>query len=342
MSDYTKTQTLLRSLCTCAGVSGEEKPAADAALELLSKYMPAHIDALGNVIGEREGKGPHILLDAHLDRVGLIVTAVDSQGFLKVSKCGGSDARVLAASDVTVWSRRPLFGVITSTPPHLASKDDSIKAKDFDAIAIDIGLDAEAAREIVTPGDRVTVNGSFLSLANNRVASPCLDDRAGVAAVLRCLDLLADCDCRLTVMFSTQEETGTGAAGSGAFDSNADEAICVDVSFACAPNIDKVRYPDLGSGTMIGIAPSLDSDISNKLSALADSRGISCSVEVMGGRTGTNCDEIQTSRGGIKTALLSIPLRNMHTAVEVISLADVESTAQLMAAYISERSNADA
>lgn len=342
MSDYSKLLTVLRSLCGCAGVSGEEAPAADAALELLREYMPAHVDALGNVIGEREGKGPHILLDAHLDRVGLIVTAVDSQGFLRIAKCGGSDARVLAAADVTVWGKKQLFGVITSTPPHLASKDDSSKAKDFDAVAVDIGIDADSAREIVSPGDRVTVNGSFLCLANDRVSSPCLDDRAGVAAILRCLDLLGDCDCRLTVMFSAQEETGTGAAGAGAYESNADEAICVDVSFACAPGVDKCKHPDLGSGTMIGIAPSLDRGIFDKLTALADLKCINRSIEVMGGRTGTNSDDIQTSRGGIKTALLSIPLRNMHTAVEVISLADVEATAQLMAAYISERSRSDA
>ena len=148
--------------------------------------------------------------------------------------------------------------------------------------------------------------------------------------------------CKLSVMFSVQEETGGSGAQTGAFSACADEAIAVDVSFATAPGINGEKYASLGGGTMIGYAPSLDYEMSRKLSAIAENKNIPNQAEVMGGKTGTNCDEIQISGKGVKTALLSIPLRNMHTAVEVCDLEDIENTAKLMAEYIIGRSGSNA
>lgn len=339
MEDYCEIKKILTALCASPGVSGCEASAADAAGKLLGEFMPVHTDALGSVIGTLDGSKTHILLDAHLDQIGLIVTAVEDNGFLKVTKCGGADARVLAASEVTVWGSEPLFGVVTSTPPHLVSKGDDKKAVKIEDILIDTGLATDAARKKIPLGSRVTFNGEFRELLNNNVCSASLDDRAGVAAVLRCLQLLKGTDhgCKLTVMFSVQEETGGSGAQAGGYSANADEAIATDVSFALAPEHKKEKCAALGGGTMIGVAPTLDEGMSKVLKRLAEDKKIPCQLEVMGGRTGTNCDEIQVSRGGIKTALLSIPLRNMHTACEIVSLEDVESTARLMAAYVTER-----
>ena len=126
-------------------------------------------------------------------------------------------------------------------------------------------------------------------------------------------------------------------AKAGAFTADADEAIAVDVSFASAPNVSSEKYAKLGGGAMIGYGPSLDFAMSKKLASVAEKNGIDNQPEVMGGRTGTNCDEIQVAGKGIRTALISVPLRNMHTAAEVCDLADIESTAKLIAAYITER-----
>ena len=120
MNNFAEISAMLEALCNAKGVSGAENEAAIIASEMLSKYMPVSTDALGSVRGRKEGKGPFILLDAHLDQIGLIVTAIDEDGFIKFAKCGGADRRVLAAAEVAVHGKEDIFGVITSTPPHLA------------------------------------------------------------------------------------------------------------------------------------------------------------------------------------------------------------------------------
>ena len=337
-----KLQELLFTLCRAKGVSGREESAAKVAADLLCEYMPVKTDALGSVVGTKGDGNVHIMLDAHIDEIGLVVTAVENS-FLKVARCGGSDARVLAAAEVTVWGKQPLFGVVTSTPPHLAGDGDSKKAKKIDEIAIDIGMLQEKAAELVSLGDRVTFNGPQRTLING-VASPTVDDRAGVAVILRALEIIKDValNVKLSVVFSVQEETGGSCAVAASFGINADEAIAVDVSFANAPSIKKEKSGVMGKGVMIGIAPSLDYAMSGKLRELAQSKGIAHQLEVMGGRTGTNGDDIQVGAGGCKTALLSVPIRNMHTAVETVRIEDIEAAAQLMAAYIIERSGENA
>ena len=340
MNNHAGISAMLEALCSAKGVSGAENTAAKTASEMLGRFMSVSIDALGSVMGRKEGKGPHILLDAHIDQIGLVVTAIDEDGFLKFSKCGGADRRVLSAAEVTVHGKKDVFGVVTSTPPHLAKPEDATKALPFEEMAIDIGLPKEEAEKIVSLGDRVTFNGGYLQLLGNRVSSPSVDDRAGVVSILRCLEILEEkgVDCNLTVVFSAQEETGGSGAQAASFAAQADEAIAVDVSFASAPSVSSEKYASLGKGTMIGIAPALDYKISKTLEAIAKRESIPFQYEVMGGRTGTNCDEIQVSGKGVRTALLSVPLRNMHTACEVCDLEDIESTAKLMAEYIAERS----
>lgn len=336
---------VLFSLCAADGTPGNEDDIASKVSALLSEYMPCSTDALGNVVGVTDGKAPRILLDAHMDRIGLVVTAVDDKGFVKVSKCGGTDVRTLSAAEVTVHGREDILGVVTSVPPHLSDKSEENKAADFADLCIDIGMSAENARKLVSPGDRITVNGTQAVLLGGKVLSPCLDDRAGAAAVLRALDIIKESGkpvCALTVLFSAQEETGGSGAKAAAFASGADEAIAVDVGFAQAPGIPKEKAGELGKGTMVGFSPFLDRGMSLKLTELAERNGIAWQYDVMGGSTGTNGDDIQTSASGKKTALLSVPQRNMHTPVEIVSLDDIEATAELIAAYILERSGENA
>lgn len=342
MSKNDELKSLVLDLAGANGTSGDETEIASLALKKLEKYMPAHIDALGSVCGTAEGEGTHILLEAHIDRIGLAVTAVDDSGFIKVARVGGMDARVLAAEQVTVWADEPLFGVVISTPPHLSAGDDRKKAKAFDELAIDVGLSADEVRKKVRPGMRVTVNSTPKELLNSRVSCAALDDRAGVAAVLRCLELLENKNhgCRISVLFSVQEENSGGGAAAGGFTVSPDEAISVDVSFAMAPGLKKEKCGELGKGVMIGFSPVLDYSMSRNFVRLAQENGIAYSTEIMSGNTGTNADDIQRSGRGVKTGLLSIPQRNMHTAVEIVDINDIESVAELMAAYIIERGRA--
>lgn len=329
---------IITALTEGEGVSGNEQT-LDKASELLSAYMQVYRDNLGSVIGTLgEGK-THIMLDAHLDRIGLIVTAVEDSGFLRVDKCGGCDARVLSAATVTIWGKKPIFGVITSTPPHLSKAEDSSKAPTFDNIFVDTGLDGKALKKIVSVGDRITIDAPVISLTDSIITGSALDDRAGVAALLRVADILSEAkpDVKVSFMFSVQEETTEAGAKAGAFAISPDEAIAVDVSFGNAPGISDSKCGRIGNGGMICISPSLSNEMTSQLMSIADKKGINYQTEVCPSSTGTNADVISVSKSGIKTGLVSIPLRNMHTQAELASVEDIESVAQIIASYIIEK-----
>ncbi len=331
----TELKNMILSLAQANGTPGVENDIAQRIISFLPQGMSAEIDKTGNVIASYDGNGKTFLLDAHQDRVGLVVTGIADGGFLRVAKCGGIDARVLAAQDVTVWGKKPLYGVITSTPPHLLGADDAGKAKDFDDMLVDIGLSREEAEKFVSPGDRITLKVPASELLNGRVSCAALDDRAGCAAIIRAAEIItkAKSSPSLKLLFSCQEETGGTGAVNGSFNIDADECICVDVSFADAPDMPSEKCGKLDEGPMIGFSPVLSYEISKKLEAVAKEKEIPCQLELMSDATGTNADHIALSRGGIKTGLVSIPLRNMHTGVEIVSVADVEASAQLIAEY---------
>lgn len=321
-----------------AGVSGACHTLTKAK-ELLNEYAQVRTDALGSIIGTvGEGK-THIMLDAHLDRIGLIVKAIDETGFLRVDKCGGCDTRVLAAAEVTVWGTEPVYGVITSTPPHLSKPEDASKAPSFDSIFVDTGLSYEKVRNLVSVGDRITIDAPLRSLAGSRITGAALDDRIGMAALIRVLDIIKEKQpkVKVSVLFSVQEETTEAGGKTGAFGVSPDEAIAVDVSFGTAPGVSEQEAGKLGEGGMICISPSISYDMSQELIAVASENGIKYQTEICPSQTGTNADVISVSKSGIKTGLVSIPLRNMHTQAEVADLEDIESVAQIIAAYIMKK-----
>lgn len=332
------TTEVLNSLCSQAGVSGGEFPASKCALQLLKNYTEnAKIDDFGNVIGylgEDESK-PLILLDAHIDQIGFTVTYICDDGFLKVGKCGGIDVRTLLAQTVTIHGKETLKGVISTLPPHVAKEKD--KAAKLEDIVIDTGLSGERAKELISQGDFVTVDGRFSVLAGNRVCSPATDDRAGVVSLLYALEILKEdkeLPFRVAVQFAAQEEVGGRGARIAAFNIDPDYAIAVDVSFAQSKGVDPSKCGKLGKGPMIGIAASLDRKISAGLIETAKSAEIPYQTEVMGGDSGTDADDISVSRGGVRTGLVSVPQRYMHTPCEVLDIADIENTGRLIAEFI--------
>jgi len=335
-------EDILFELCRAQGVAGREGAAAQVAARLLARHCEdVHIDALSSVIGTRPGEGPSLLLDAHLDQIGMAVTAVEEGGFLRVTPCGGMDLRILAGQEVTVHGKEDLFGVVPATPPHLSKGED--KAPEWKDVLIDTGLAKETLELLVPVGSRVSLHAPPARLLGQRVTAPALDNRAGVAAILRCLELLeGESTCPLTAVFSVQEETfGQAGAKTAGFASGVDAAIVVDVSFAQAPGLSPQEAPGkLSGGVMIGLSPALDEGMGEALCCLAEDKNIPHTMEVMGGRTGTNADSLHAVAAGIPCALLSIPLRNMHTSAEIVDRRDIEAAAQLMAAYIRERSAA--
>ncbi len=329
-------KNMIITLSQANGTPGLEEDITEKIFDFLPAGMTAQRDKNNNLIASFNGKGKTYLLDAHADRIGLIVTAVTDGGFLRVARCGGMDARVLAAQDVTVWGKTPVYGVITSTPPHLQSADDAGKAKDFDDILVDTGLSMQEAEKLISAGDRITVRSPACELLGERISCPALDDRAGCAVIIRAAEIITKAENapNLKLLFSAQEETGGTGAVTGSFNIDADECISVDVSFADAPDMPSKKCGKLDKGPMIGFSPVLSYEISRRLEAVAKEKEIPYQLELMSDSTGTNADHIALSRGGIKTGLVSIPLRNMHTAVEVVSVNDVENCAQLIAQYI--------
>lgn len=323
-------------LANATGTSGCESEAAKVAAELLSEYMPCQTDRLGNVCGTVDNGDVHILLDAHLDQIGLVVRGIDDKGFILIDKIGGIDLRVLTGAEVIVHGKEDLFGVICSVPPHLQNKDDGKDALDLKTMAVDVGFLKEKTESLVSIGDRITMRSFNHKLLNSNIASSAFDDRSSIAAILRALELTKNKlnNIKLTVLFSSQEETGGSGAKVGAFSAMPDYSIVVDVGFGDDPYTDKMQTISLGKGPSIGISPTLDRDLTLKLVEIAKNKSIPYQHDVMGGRTGTNADSINTTGCGVKTALLSIPLRYMHTANEIINLDDIEKTAELIAEFL--------
>ena len=329
--------TLLRRLCALSCVSGDESADGQTLTELLTPLGSVETMPNGTVlcrIPPKRQNLPVVLLTAHLDRVGMMAVRVSEKGFLRASGVGGVDRRSLAGARVTVHTKTgPLPGVVCCVPPHLASGDKALP--DSSDLAVDLGLSCERARELVGYGDRITFDGPFTELLGGRICAPALDDRAGCAAVLRAAELLRSCEkAEIVVALTAQEEVGSAGAATAAAYVRPDFCFAVDVTFASTPDSNPNEVLTLGGGPAIGFAPALDRRLSELLHKKAKALGMPCQAEVMAGKTGTDADAAAVSGCGVRTALVSIPERYMHTAGEVVSLSDCENTARLLAETI--------
>lgn len=330
---------VLNQLCGQYGPSGFEEPAAQTAARMLTPLMDeVSTDTLGNVIGLRRCGKPgakKLLLDAHLDEVGLIVTSIED-GFLHFRSLGGVDPRVLVDREVTVLTEPPIFGVVSCLPPHVQKSGDSDKALPMNQLSIDIGMCQETAEKTVPIGTPIVYRQNCQPLGENEFWGKSLDDRSCFVTLLRTAELLKDkeLDVDLYILGSACEEVGGWGAGTAAFSVAPDWCVAVDVTFGRDPSVSADKAPcKLHEGPAIGMGPVIPRWMSGRLVEKAKSAEIPYQLEIMSGGTGTNGDDFQTAREGIATAVLSLPLKYMHTPIEVIGLDDVEHTARLLAAF---------
>lgn len=331
------TEQLCYTLAEISGTPGDEHKVAEFVRQKLEEYnFTTYIDPLGNVIGNNNGSGKKILLAAHTDQVGLVVRGIDNKGFLLFDKIGGIDLRVLTGSEVIVHGKEELFGVICSTPPHLLTEEEKKSGIDISKLAIDVGYNREQIKSLVSPGDRVTLKNIQLKLLNGNISSAAFDDRACIAVILAALEKVKDKikSVNLSVLFSVQEEVGLVGAKTGAFSVMPDQAIVLDVGFGDDPYTDKSLTISMNKGPSIGISPVLDKGLCSELTQICKNTAIPYQHDVMNGRTGTDADSISINGCGVKTALISLPLRYMHTANEIINIADIESTAKLLSEFL--------
>lgn len=308
--------------------------ARDIAYTMLSKYCECKKSDTLNVFGYLKGESDYtVMLDAHIDQIAFIVTNIDDNGFLTVSNVGGIDLRQLPSRRVIIHGRQKVTGVFVSTPPHLGGKDTDYS--DITAIKIDTAL-GNNAKDIISVGDIVTFATEPISLLGDRVSGKSFDDRAGCAVLIETAKRLSKEKLPVNVAFllSDKEEIGQGGAKTGAFRLTPDEAVILDVSFGDAPGIAPEKTGELTKGAMIGISPLLDKAMSDKLMSVASSKNLPYQTEVMSGNSGTNADVIAVTKEGVKTATVSIPLRNMHTDCEILSVRDLENTVELLCEYI--------
>ncbi|NLY45256.1 MAG: M42 family metallopeptidase [Tissierella sp.] len=337
---------LLKLLSNHNGISGFESTLNEIIIPYFEKYADkVTIDKLGNIIalkkGSSSGESPKIMIAAHMDEIGLMVNDIEENGFLRFTSVGGIDPRTILGQEVIVHGKEDLFGVIGAKPPHLQDANEQNKAIKMKDMTIDIGLDCAKVKELVKIGDSITINRSLIELKNNRVAGKALDDRAGVVAMFECLKELSNLNHEADIYFvaTVQEEVSMAGAITSTYRINPDIGIAVDVGFGTTPELDKADSLDLGKGPGITLGGNIHPGLRKKLVSTANEYNIPHQMEITVGPTGTDARAIQITREGIPALVLSIPLRYMHTSVELIDVVDIKHTGKLLAFFIKEISN---
>lgn len=323
----------LERLCTCTAPSGFEGPAAAVAAELLRPLVDeVSIDRMGNVLGVRRSKtpgAPKLLLDAHLDEIGLIVTGVED-GFLRFRSIGGVDPRMLPGRELVVLIDPPLRGLVACP-----AGGDENKSVPLNELYVDVGLSQEEAERAVPVGTPMVYRAGCFPLGEDQMCGKSMDDRACFVTLLRAAELLHDkeLDVELHIMGSTREEVSGAGAVVGTWAVAPDFCVAVDVTHGKTPDGPADKTFELGGGPAIGVGPNMTRWMTERMIDKAREHSIPYQLEIMSGHTGTNGWEMQISREGVATSVLSLPLKYMHTPVETLSLADMEGVAQLLAAF---------
>ncbi len=337
-----ETPSLLDALLRAPGPSGYEGPAAAVWREAAS-FAELSSDGIGSSIARigDEGATPLLAVVGHIDEIGLVITHVDEKGFAYFAPIGGWDPQILVGQRVQVQGRDgPVEGVVGRKPVHLLKDEQRKKVVEMSELHIDIGAeDGDTAAELIRVGDPAVVDAAPVRLAGSRLVSRSMDNRLGafvaLEALRRCHER-SSLNGSFAAVAAVQEEIGLFGARTSAFALRPDIAVAVDVTHATdAPGIDEKEtgsHP-LGSGPVIGRGSTLSPRVFELLVSAAEDAGIEHTIEASGRGTHTDADAIQISRTGIPTGTVSIPLRYMHSPVELVDLDDLEAAVELIAAF---------
>ncbi|MCD8099592.1 MAG: M42 family metallopeptidase [Oscillospiraceae bacterium] len=332
MENITELIMLLSSL---SGPSGHENEVREAITERARQYADeVKTDAMGNLFAVkrcgREG-APRVMLCAHMDEIGFIVTGYE-KGCLRFERVGGVDARMLPAREIKLLTAPPVYGVVGVMPPHALSKEEQDKTIAADKLFIDVGMDEETVQKRVPLGTYGVYAEKPAALADGMLSGKALDNRSCCAVLLKVLEsAAAEPICAdLCFAFSVQEEVGLRGAVTAAYGAAPDYAIVTDVTFADQPDAPKSKTFKLGGGAALGVAPSLNRRLGAAIRAVAEKNNIPYQTEVMSGSLGTDAWPIQVSREGVATAMVSLPIRYMHTPIETLLVQDAENCVSLI------------
>ena len=335
-----ETPALLDRLLRTAAPSGYEEPAAAVWREAAS-FAELSSDGLGSSIARVGDAAPLLAVVGHIDEIGLLVTHIDEKGFLWFAPIGGWDPQILVGQRVELRGRDGAVpGVVGRKPIHLLDPDQRKKVVELKGLHIDIGAaDRDEAAELVRVGDPVVIATEPVRAMGDRLVSRSMDNRLGAYVALEALRRCHErggLEGSFAAVAAVQEEIGLFGARTAAFEVRPDVAIAVDVTHATdAPGVDEkeIGSHPLGSGPAIGRGSTLSPKIFELLIEAAEEAGVEHTISASGRGTSTDADVLQISRSGIPTGLVSIPLRYMHSPVEMVDLADVEATIELIAAF---------
>ena len=332
----------LKELSALPGLSGYEKPVREAIRAAWAPLVSeTHVDQLGSFWATRSGSGkaprPKIMLAAHMDAIGLMVTQIVGD-FLRVTSIGGLDARVLPGQLVCVHGKADLSGVLVAPPAFLLPKGAGDGVVPLAEILVDTGLPGDELARQVRVGDVISFAAPPCDLQNGLLCAKSLDNRAAVATLTLCLEQLQSRThvWDVVAVATTQEELGTLGARTSAFSIAPDLAIAVDVTHGSGPAVRDMpdRTYAVGGGPTLGLGPNIHPGLCATIQAVADRLEIPYAIEPMPQHSGTDAFGIQVARAGIPTMVIGLPLRNMHTPVEVMSLKDINRAGRLLAEFI--------
>jgi len=332
-----KTEDFLREVVALPGVTGNEGAVALYIAKAFEPYCDeVTVDGLNSVIGHIKGTGPKVMLCAHLDEIGLMVSKIEKDGALRMRNVGGVDPRILPGMRVTVHGKETLMGVIGAKPPHLLTAADRAKNYNREDLYIDLGMSPERVNEMVQVGDFVTLECAFTKLLNNRYSTKSVDDRGCVAILLRAMELLQKTAHTADLYFvaTCQEEIGSYGAATAGFGVDPEIGIALDVCHATTPGAPALATHELGS-VVATKGPFINRYLRKKLDEIAHEINVEVQSGVAARGTSTDADSLGIVRGGVPTVLLELPLKYMHTSVELFDMHAVTECARLLAAYCS-------
>jgi putative aminopeptidase FrvX len=340
---------VLRKLLTAPGPSGYEQAAAAVFRDACAPFAEVTHDTVGSTVARVKGTagGPLLAVIGHIDEIGLIVHHIDDDGFLWFSGVGGWDPVILVGQRVEVATRNgPVHGVVGKKPIHLLKDEERKQVPELRNLHIDIGAaDGDDARKRVRVGDVAVIAGEPLEYPNGRFVSRSMDNRLGCYVAYEVARLVAEAGGApgdVAAVAATQEEITFAGARTTAFTLQPQVAIVVDVTFSTdAPGSEEkeIGSHKFGTGPVITRGSTLDPQVFELLHAAGEEGGIPFTVAASSRYTGTDADAIHIARGGIPTGVVSIPLRYMHSPVEMVQLDDVENAAKLIVAFANKLSS---
>jgi putative aminopeptidase FrvX len=334
------TPPLLEDLLKAGAPSGYEGPAAEIWREAAS-FAELSVDGIGSSIARVGDASPLLAVVGHIDEIGLIVTHIDEKGFIWFTSIGGWDPQILVGQRIQIHGSDGIVpGVVGRKPIHLLDPDQRKKVVELKGLHIDVGADGrDEAAAAIRVGDPVVIAADPQEVMGERLVSRAMDNRLGAYTALESLRRWNDAGAKggsFAAVAAVQEEIGLFGARTAAFEVRPDLAVAVDVTHATdAPGVDEKELGSspFGSGPAIGRGSTLSPKVTELLIETAEAEGIEHSIAASGRGTSTDADVLQISRAGIPTGLVSIPLRYMHSPVEMVDLRDVEATVELLAAF---------